>query len=226
MSEDPFTPRPISRPPTASGVPAARTGRGPVALLVIGGVTLVLAVVAAIGTARLFAGALPLGVLTADGTAGPDVVAEASVPGTTTVTLAEGTTYTLLLRTEGTGSADLAGDLSVAGPGGADLPVGSADVSTSTARGGAYARSVAGITARSTGEHVVTAPPVDGGVAASLLVVESAGFGPFIGSIFGTVAGAFAALLLGAVGLGLLVGGLIWRHVRRRGPTAPAPPAP
>lgn len=208
---DPFTPRPIE---PAAEPPRGRTGPGPVVLLVLGALLLVATAAVAVFAGRIFLDTLPTGVLGADGRAGSAVVAEVDVPGEATVDLGEGT-YTVLLRTVG-GPGELDGPLHVTGPDGAELTPRPATVSTSAARGGAHARSLVDIRALHAGEHVLSAPPTSDGAAASLLIIEAADSGAFLGSIFVTVAGTFVALFLGALGVGLVIGGLIWRYVRRR----------
>lgn len=214
---DPFAPRPIEPAPKP---PRGRTGTGPVVLLVTGALLLVATAAIAVFAGRTFVDTLPTGILGGDGQAGPAVVAEVAVPGTAAVELSEGT-YTVLLRTLG-GPGELDGPLHVTGPDGAELSLRPAGVSTSVSRGGAHARSVVDVRTAQAGEHVLSAPRTRDGAAASLLVIEAADSGAFLGSIFVTVAGTFVALFLGAVALGLVIGGLIWRHVRRRAVPEPA----
>lgn len=208
---DPFAPRPLRPPAPAAG----RTGAGPVALLVSGAVALVLAVVVAVLGGRLLLSTLPLGVLDAQGRPGPDVVAEAPAPGTAEVTLAADTTYTVLLRSLPRG-AGLDGDLAATGPDGTDVRVRRSSISLETTRGGQQARAVAELTTGEAGVHVLVVPAPTDASPASVLLVESTGAGALLGGVLGTVASVLAALTLGALGIGLVVGGLIWRQVRRR----------
>lgn len=208
---DPFAPRPLTPPTPATG----RTGRGPVVLVVAGALALVLALGVGVLGGRLFLSTLPLGVLDAHGGPGADVVAEAPAPGRTAVDLEAGTTYTVLLRSLPR-VVGLEGEVDVAGPGGAELTTTAPVPSLEATRGGTRARSVTQFTTGDAGPYVLTVPRPTHDSPASVLLVETTGMGAFVGGIFGTIASVFAALTLGAVGLGLVIGGLIWRHVRRR----------
>jgi len=212
MSQDPFAPRPIA---PVDPAPARRTGRGPVVLITGGVLALLLAVGLAVLGGRLFLSALPTGVLDAEGRAGVDVVAEVPAPGRGEVVLEADTTYTVLMRTIPRVMAPQE-HVTVTAPDGTDLVVSAAVPSMEAVRGGYQARSIAQFTTREAGTHVLDAPEPAHDSPASVLLVESDGTGAFVGGILGTIASVFGALTLGALGLGLLVGGLIWRHVRRR----------
>lgn len=184
-------------------------------LIWAGAITLVLAIAAAVLTAFLFARVLPSGVLRFDGSAGPAVVGQVPAPGTAEVTLEGGESYDVFLATPGDG-ARLGGDLEVVAPDGSVVDVERAAVQSTVALGGVHAETVAGFEAPVDGDYTVRAPELLGAADGELLLTPATAFGGFMAGIAGSVFGVFVVLGLGVVGLGLLVGGIVWRTMRPR----------
>lgn len=215
MTDNPFAANPQAPLGPAPTQAPAPTGRGPKVLIVCGVVGLVLGIVVAVLAGRAFFGVLPTGVLDAQGAPGSDVVAEVPLPGPAAVELPSRTTYVVLHRTT-VGQATRV-PVTVTDPNGAAVRTRGPSVSLHVGLGGADARSIAEFTTTGSGDYTIGgghAAPADG--ESSLLLVETAGAGSFVGGIFATIAGVFGAIGLGALGIGLLIGGLIWRHVRRK----------
>jgi hypothetical protein len=210
--------------PTTGGPthhPARTSTAGP-RLLTFGGVAaLALGAVGLVLAAQSFVGLLPLGILTADGTAGSDVVATVPAPGSTEVVLEGSTDYALYLARPEAAEGGLDGRVVVEGPGGEVVDVaGSADVSVHTSRGGIVANTVGSFTTAAAGTYTLVAPAMSDDVEASVLVAPDRPVLPFVGGILGTIAGVLVAGVLGALGLGMVIGGALWWHVRRRARSA------
>lgn len=191
-------------------------------------------VLAGIGVAALgivtFIGLFPLGVLDADGRPGADAIGSASAPGSMNVDLDAGTRYAVWLLVPSGSSGVLDALPTVSGPGGGDVHVSATtQVSSQMTQGGTSARTVAGFRASDSGGHTLVVPG-SSPPGAMVMVTEDQPIGPFISGIFGTVAGALAAVLLGILGAGLTIGGGIWWAMRRNrgtvGGPVPPPPAP
>lgn len=205
--------------PTAP-TPSRPSPRGP-ALLTTTGVVLVLASLAALvaGTV-LFARTLPLDVLAGDGGEGTGV-AGVVVEGEPSVMVLEEGRY-LLWATAPDGVGVDAGVVREAtriiGPDG-PVPVGDPSMTGEVVLGGVRAEAVAGFHAPAYGEHTIEAPGLGPGTAAEpvrLLVTEDPGVAGLAGGVLGTLGLVGIAVLLGAFGIGMTVGGGIWWASRRR----------
>lgn len=202
-------------PPSA---PASRprTGRGPTLLVVSGVVALAATVAAAVVTVLLLTRLLPTDLLDADGEPGAAVLGHVEVPGTVTLSLEAGTDYALYLASSRGKTVPAAG-IEVVGPLGGTVDVAAdAEVSVTTSRGGVTATTVGGFTTEQAGTYAVTAPSTVDGEPARLMVAPDQPVLPFVLTVTSSVLGVFVVLGLGATGLGLLVGGLVWRSSRRR----------
>lgn len=203
-------------------IPPARPARstsltGPIWLTASGVVVLLVAIGVGIGTVLLLIGTASSGVLTMNGHAGSDVIAEVDAPGTGTVELEAGERYALHLVTPGfSDDADLLGEVQLVAPSGDTVDVdGSPAVHMETTMGGWHAESVAAFTAPEDGVYDMTVPSADVDDA-RVLVASDQDFAPFFAGIFGSVLGVFLAIGLGMLGLGLTVGGTIWWVLRAR----------
>lgn len=217
---------------TDSAAPAT-TGKGPRLLIASGVLLVVLAVVAAVVAASAFWRTLPTDVVTRDGRAGGAVLVEVPVPGEQEVRLEQGR-YAVWLalpassRGSTTGGAALepgaraTTEVEVRTADGEPVPVDPPSYSGTVGMGGTDARVAASFAVPADGTYVVSAvgPAEDGG---RLLVTPDEGVLGLMSGIFGTIGGVFLALLLGAVGLGLLAGGLVWRYRRRHPPRTAGP---
>lgn len=206
-------PGPTSSPVAPAPGRSQGSTRGAKVLVASGAVVLLLALVVGGFAARVFVRTLPFEVLSADGGAGSGVVGVVPVPGEESLTLDEGS-YAVYLAHPARGpepdTSRFADHVTVTGPDGEPVRLSGPSASGTVGMGGTSARTVTGFSVPTTGDHVVE---VDAslGEEVRLLLVEDAGFVAFFGGVMGTVMGVFAALGLGAVGLGLGVGGgILW----------------
>jgi hypothetical protein len=179
---------------------------------------LVLAGVLAVLTAGLFVRTLPLDVLTVRGDDGDGVLASVPVPGSGEVDLEEGpyTVYLAYPSSESPRATSVRDAMTVGGPDGEPLGLRPAAVSGNVAMGDTAASTLTGFEVTAAATYRISAPDAGGATGARLLVVPDTGFGAFFGGVMGTVVGVFAALGVGAVGLGLTVAGAIVWHRRSR----------
>ncbi|NKY38335.1 hypothetical protein [Cellulomonas septica] len=209
--------------PSTSTTPR-RSLVGPVVLTSAGALLLVGAIVAAVVVARTFLSLLPLGVIDAQGDAGPSAVAWTDVPGAVDVDLAPGRYDVFLVVDDVDAHTGLDADVRVVGPDGSPVEVDDAPgVSINAQRGDRRAFNVAAFTVTAAGEHTVVVPgsPSDGALA---VVAEGQRTSSFLLGVFGTIGGVFLTIVLGLLGLGLTAGGVVWWALRARartvGPTA------
>ena len=202
------------------GSPGRRSARrGPTILIVVGCVTLLLGVVLGVVTVVVAARTMPFGVLGFDGRAGDDVLAVADAPGVVDVELEEDVEYSLLVVVATRASpASLSGPLEITGPDGSDVPVTSGSSMGFTVTGGDQTGRVVGaVRPTQSGPHAVVVPAADT-AAARVFVASLPPTTTFVAAIFGGVLGIFAAVVLGIMGLGMVIGGIVWRVVRRSPP--------
>lgn len=185
-------------------------------LIVSGVVALVATVVVAVVTVALLSRLVPVDVLDGDGEPGAAVLGHVEVPGTVTLSLEAKTDYALYLASPA-GEPALSDEIRVVGPLGGTVPVSAdAEVSVTTSRGGVTATTVGCFTTEEAGTYTVTAPGTVYGEPARLLLAPDQPVLPFVLTVMSSVLGVFVVLGLGATGLGLLVGGLVWRSSRRK----------
>lgn len=167
-------------------------------------------------SARTFAATLPLGVLSADGSAGPDVLASVAAGSSERVELDAGE-YALLLARPQDGAADLAGPVTVRDPKGGDVPTSDrAGVTLSAQRGGVEAGTVGSFTAPAPGTYVLEAPELAGGGTGEVLVLQDTPTLGFVGDVSGTVLGVLAGVVGLVLGIGTLTGAVVWAVLARR----------
>ncbi len=203
-------------------MPPVPSTRAPKALTALGVLLLLGAVALVVVGVVLVARTLPTGVLGPGGTPGPDVVAVVDAPGTAEVRLEAGAHQVWLVTSGTAGDAGLAGDVRVVGPDGEEVRVRQGWLSGRTSGGGTVAHAVAGFDVATAGTHTIEAPAADDGAQARLHVTPDDGAAAFVGGILGTVGVVMASLVLGAIGLGIAVGGGIWWY-RRAHPPAVSP---
>ncbi|WP_149204871.1 hypothetical protein [Actinotalea subterranea] len=207
---------------TSQAAPGRRSTRGARILTAVGALFMIGALVVAFLSARTFVGLLPVDVLDGDGEPGPAVLLTVPAPGTGEVTLDAGTDYALFTvvdaqDSDSSGADDvLDAEVAVTGPDGTAVEVrGSADVDMSTGGGGRHASTVGSFETDAAGTYTVIVPAAQQ-QHVEVLVTQDQPVLPFVGGIFGTIAGAFAAVLLGILGVGMLIGGVVWWVLRRR----------
>lgn len=175
----------------------------------------VVGIVAAVTTFRT----MPLGVLTLDGRPGEDVVAVIETPGTGSAELRAGTEYSLMLVGPTAGpTARLDGSITVTTPAGEErqLPPGSAQ-SLRVTMNDRTARAVATFRPARDGTHTFVVPATDQG-GTEVFLADVVPTGKVVAGIFGGVLGILLGVFLGVTGVGLLVGGIVWRVVRKKAP--------
>ncbi|AEE47882.1 hypothetical protein [Cellulomonas fimi] len=212
---NPPAPAPNPQVPGTPPVVAGRTSLvGPVVLTSVAALLVVAAVVVTVLVVRAFAGLLPLGVVGADGGAGPAAVGESSVPGTVELELEEGLHDVFLVLPGGQAHGGLEGEVLVVGPDGGSVDVDDAPgVSISAARGDHHAFNVAAFRAPTAGEYTLTFPPSTPPDALAV-VAEGQEVPSFLAGVFGTIAGVLVAVALGVVAIPLLITGIAWWVVR------------
>ncbi|UFU02713.1 hypothetical protein LQF12_14675 [Ruania suaedae] len=210
-------------------LPVKTSTTGPKILTFAGAFALLVTVAVAVLVVRLFLSVVPLGVVAADGAPGPDAVGGTEVPGSVSVELAADTTYVVYLAAPTGSEAELAGDVTVTDPAGAEVPRIPGPASTST-RDGVTAEDVYTFRAGAAGEYTVAAPALadpSASASASIVVAQGHDMPGFFAGLFGTIFGVFLAIGLGMVGLGMTVAGGIWWYVRRsRRRLSPGAPPP
>ncbi|MBO9569622.1 MULTISPECIES: hypothetical protein [Cellulomonas] len=200
---------------------------GPVWLTAVGVVLLLGALVAFVATIGGFVGAVRSDVLTNDGRPGAAVLASADAPGATEVVLTAGERYAVYLVVPRDAVRDderpeLAEDVLLMAPSGAVVEAdGSPGVSMQTGAGGRVAATVGAFTAPESGRYTVAVPPADASDAWVAIAADKP-FGPFFGSVVGTVLGVFVVIGLSAAGFGMTLGGAIWWVLRVRARRAAA----
>lgn len=200
--------------------------RGPRALTFSGAALLVLALAAGVVAGVLAVRTLPTDVLDLRGGDGDGVLLAVPVPGTGVVELDPGDHAIYLALAAGAAlTSDPDAAITVTGPDGEPVRLHAPGVSSETTMGGTTASTVTGFSADVAGTYTVTA--VEDGLPsdARLLVVVDPGFGSFFGGLAGTIAGVFAAIGLGLVGLTLAVTGAVLWYLRSR-PGRPGPAVP
>ena len=212
---------PPGPPPPRPPAPRRTSLTGPVLLTVLGVLLLVGAVVAAVVTAVGFVGAVSSDVLTRAGQPGPAVLASAAAPGATTVDLTAGERYAVYLVVPGDAVGDgehpdLDEDVLLLAPSGAVVAADDGPgVDMTTNAGGWAAATVGAFTAPESGTYEM-AVPAAGVPDAWVALAPDKPFGPFFGSVVGSVLGVFVVIGLGIAGFGVTVGGVVWWVVRAR----------
>lgn len=225
----PVPPRPVPPRPVSTTGPAWMTW--------IGVVLLIGATVIAVWTVFLFVSLLPVGVLNADGSPGDRVIASGEEESTIEVDLDARTQYALLLvRPEGPRDAHLSRNVMVTAPDGSTFPSNRIPGFTvHVSGGGKEGDTVTAFRTSEAGRYTLDLPSGVGTEPGSLFLVEDTQPLAFVGGVFGSIGGVFAAILLGIIGLGLTIGGAVWWRSRRKAraaalspaaPTTPPPPAP
>ncbi|GAB3049614.1 hypothetical protein [Sediminivirga luteola] len=185
---------------------------------VSGGILLAGGIVLMVFAILSFVRIIPLGVLQQDGSPGGDALAHTAAPGRMTAELQEGQTYFIYLaRSAADPRARFDQRPVVTGPSGDPYESGPATVSSNSALRGTEATVEASFVARESGLHTIDVPqpePAQTEVTAILTLGESTG--GFLSGLFGTVGSVFTAIVAGALGLTLLVAGVIWGFARRR----------
>jgi hypothetical protein len=214
----PATPTPYPAQPPAGygyGQPPAppasmRTSvAGPRAMTVIGAVLLVAAIVLLALAVPAMVSTIPLHVVDTAGNPGSATLATLDAPGTTTVRLEPGY-YDVDVACQGA-FGSLEGAISVVGADGTRVHVADPTVTTTYTVLGTSVISAATFHVSRPGEYVVTAPQV---APATARVLLTRGKDPATVARAGLeLAGAF---VLGAVGLGLTIGGGVWWGSRAR----------
>ena len=206
---------PAGYPPPWPVAPRPTSTKGPKITFFVGLGALVLTIGLAVLSAVSFWNTLPTDVLRFDGSAGSDVLGAVPAPGSAEVTLPEAREYALYLVNRSSAASTLDGPIVVTAPDSSDVRVQPNVVSSTVTMGSTRAVAIGVIDAGAPGTYRIDAPATIDGSDAALYVVESAGFGSFMGGVFGTVVAAIAAAFLGVVALALLVtGGIMW-GVRR-----------
>lgn len=189
---------------------------GPLLLAVVGLALLVGTGVVWAVAARTFAATLPLGVLAADGSAGPDVLTTVAAGSSERVELDAGAYALLLAQPLGAGD-DLAGPVRVEDPKGGDVPTSDgAGVTLSAQRGGVEAGTVGSFTAPGPGTYLLEAPELAGGGTGEVLVLHDTPTPGFVGDVSGTVLGVLAGAVGLVLGIGTLTGAAVWAVLSRR----------
>ncbi|MCI2264717.1 hypothetical protein [Sediminivirga luteola] len=195
-----------------------KAGKGPLIMGVAGGILLAGGIVLMVIAILSFVRIVPLGVLQQDGSPGGDALAHTFVPGQMTAELQEGQTYFIYLaRSAADPRVRFDERPVVTGPSGDPYESGPATVSSNSALRGTEATVEASFVARESGLHAIDVPqpePAQVEVTAILTLGESRG--GFLSGLFGTVGSVFAAIVTGALGLTLLVAGVVWGFARRR----------
>lgn len=201
-------------PPPASSTPR-RPPRGATVLIVAGAVVLVGALVAGVLGVTLFLRAIPTGVVESGGSPGSAAIASGAVPGEADVAVIDGEPYTVWAVGGPGDTAFAAGDVTVTCDG-TSLLVDAPAVTGSSGAGTTSAETVAEFTATGDGTCTVSVTTTDGTGAESFVVTEGWRFGEFFATVGGTVLLWIVAIGGGLLGLGLLLGGIVWRVVARR----------
>ncbi|WP_251150887.1 hypothetical protein [Cellulosimicrobium sp. Marseille-Q4280] len=201
-------------PPPVAPTPR-RAPRGATVLIVAGAVVLVGALVAGVLGVTLFLRAIPTGVVTSGGSPGSAAIASGAVPGEADVTVAGGEPYTVW-AVGGPGDAAFAADDVTVTCGGTTVLVSSPAVTGSSGTGTTSAATVAEFTATDDGTCTVSVATSQDADAGSFVVTEGWRFGEFFATVGGTVLLWILAIGGGLLGLGLLLGGIVWRVAARR----------
>lgn len=195
--------------------PRGRWGTGPKVLSWIGAIVLALSVAAGVLGVTAFLNVLPVGVVDAQGGPGASALGGGDVPGSATITVDRGELIVVWEVTAADGSRSLSPqDVRVSGADGA-VTVTRAEVGGTSSAGGARAITIAQFLAPSAGEYTVEVA-AGTGAAEGFVLAQGDSFPAFFGGVFATIGLWFLALGGGALGLGLLLGGIIWGAVRAR----------
>lgn len=217
----PYPARPPSGYPGPStpypGLPPRppRSTRGATVLIVVGAVLLVVALVAGVLGVTTFVRALPTGVVDGTGAPGSAALASGDVPGEADVALSGGQPYSVWAVVPIGADGFDTDDVTVSCPDG-DLEVRAPSVSGSSGFGSHEATTVAEVTSPSAQTCTVSVAQGDASPGATFVVTEGWRFGEFFATVGGTILLWFVAIGGVLVGLGLLVGGIVWRVVARR----------
>lgn len=192
-----------------------RSTKGATALVVVGAVVMVLALVAGVLGATTFVRALPTGVVDATGRPGSDALASGDVPGEAEVDLVGGQPYTVwAVRPAGDDGFSVA-DVTVTCPDG-ELGVGWPGVTGNAGLGAYEATTVAEVSAATSQRCTVAVAAGSSDPGTTFVVTEGWRFGEFFTTIGGTILLWFVAVGGGLLGVGLLIGGIVWRVLARR----------
>ncbi|MCB7137619.1 hypothetical protein [Cellulosimicrobium marinum] len=195
--------------------PVRRSTRGATVLIVVGSVLLVLATGAGALGVSTFLRAVPTGVVDGAGGPGPDALASGGVPGEAQVSVVAGEPYSVWAVVPAGGAPFGADDVRVTCPDGA-LTVGRPSVSGSSGAGSFEATTVAEVTPGASQTCTVAVSGGSVGAGTTFVVTDGWRFGEFFATVGGTILLWFVAIGGGLLGLGLLVGGILWRVVARR----------
>ncbi|MBD5787593.1 hypothetical protein IF650_15585 [Cellulosimicrobium terreum] len=167
-----------------------------------------------------FLRALPTGVVDTAGRPGSAALGSGEVPGAADVTVTSGEPYSVWAVTVGGDEPFDVDDVTVACDGGTGPTVSFPAVSGSSGAGTYTARTVAQLIAPADGTCTVAVAAGPGSSAgpggSTFVVTEGWRFGELVATVGGTILLWFVAIGGGVVGLGLLVGGIVWRYVSRR----------
>ncbi|NLF04838.1 MAG: hypothetical protein GX593_07570 [Actinomycetales bacterium] len=206
----------------------SRRGAGPTRLIVVGAVATVLAVAIGVFGVVTTVRAVPTGVLTLSGQPGEDVRAVIDAPGSAEAVLDADVRYSLLVvGRSAEPRARLDGNVTVVEPDGSERELRrGASESFTLSSGGRTAHLSTDFRTTSAGTHAIVVPEADA-PDAQVFLATLPSTGAFVAGIFGGVVGIVVAVLLGIAGVGMLVGGLVWRALRKpSGPPTQAHVAP
>lgn len=196
-------------------MPRRAWGTGAKVLTWIGSVLLALGIGAGVFGAMGFTDLLPVGVITSDGEAGANALGGGDVPGSVAVTAEAGDIVVIWeVREHGSASALSREDVRVTLRD-EDVPVSPAQVNGSSGLADATATTLAQFTAPGSGDYTIE---VTGGDDATIGFVAAQGdsLPGFVGGVFLTVFLWLAAVGLSVIGVGLLIGGIVWGMTRAR----------
>lgn len=205
---------PSSSDPLAGGRSRRGGPGGATALIVIGAITLVAAIVAAVLAVTAFVRVLPTDVFEDGDAPGADAVAFGELPGSTTVAVEADQAYVVWTTTDLASARHVIDDIAVdCGPEGS-VAVGSPRITSDVTSGGRTTRTVGEFTAPAEGTCTVAVGSDH--ARGAFAVTRGEAFGEFFTAVGGTVLATLVAVGGGILGLGLLLGGIIWRALARR----------
>lgn len=209
----PYPGAPTPYPGTAP--PPPRSTRGATALITVGAVLLVVALVAAVLGVTTFVRALPTGVVDGTGEPGTEALASGDVPGEAELALTGGEPFSVWAVVPVGAAGFDADDVTVACPEG-DLDVRHPSVSGSSGFGSHEATTVAEVTSPTTQTCTVVVAQGTASPGTTFVVTEGWRFGEFFATVGGTILLWFVAIGGGLVGTAMLIGGIVWRVLARR----------
>jgi len=198
-------------------------GAGPGRLVVAGAVAIALAVAIGVLGVVWTVRATPTGILTFSGAPGESVLAVVDAPGSAELSLDAATRYSVYLVTAaGARHPHLDGTVAVTDPAGTTSTLDRVTSDFTLTSGDRTARTAGAFESATAGRYRIDVPAADQ-AGAEAFVVAYEPPGTMITGIVGGGLGIVGAVFLAITGVGLLVGGLVWRALRRPAPPAPTP---